>query len=359
MPKIEIFRAGTHTAMQGVTLDFSEDKLAAACAAYDPALHEAPLVVGHPTATAPAYGWVKGMGMDGTSVVADCDQVNPDFAELVRAGTFKKVSASWYGPTHPANPKPGIYYLRHVGFLGAQPPAIKGLRAVDFAEDDGEVVTVEFGETAERSMAGLFRTLREFFLAEYGAEKADQALPAWEVNWLNDQVVRDATQADAAPSFSEYPNKEPSVATDPTPAELKAQAEKLAKDQADFAERQATFRREQNGAFLDSLVADGRPLPMPKDDLLNFMEAISPDGMVVDFAEGRKPAVDVFKALLKGMPATVDFSERAPATPGGDTATDPADVARRALDFQEAQARAGNVISTTDAVAHVQKEDAK
>lgn len=197
MPEIEIFKTGTHTSMQGVTLDFSEDKLGAACAAYDPALHEAPLVVGHPKGNAPAYGWVKGMDLRGTSVVADCDQVNPDFAELVKSGAFKKVSASWYAPGNPANPKPGAYYLRHVGFLGAQPPSIKGLKAVDFAEDDGEVITVEFGEIVDRSMAGLFRTLREFFLAEFGADKAEQALPGWEVNWLADRkgIVISTTDA--------------------------------------------------------------------------------------------------------------------------------------------------------------------
>ncbi|EPY00875.1 hypothetical protein [Magnetospirillum fulvum] len=369
MPKIEIFRVGTHTAMQGVTLEFSEDKLAAACAAYDPTLHEAPLVVGHPTATAPAFGWVKGMGMDGTSVVADCDQVNPDFAELVKTGAFKKVSASWYGPTNPANPKPGTYYLRHVGFLGAQPPAIKGLRAVDFAEDDGEVVTVEFGEATDRRLVTLFRTLRDFLLAEFGQEKADQALPGWTVDWLSEDVAREAAQAEiaATPAFSEpQQTKEPPVGpnTQPTPAELEAKAAKLAQDQADFAERQTKFRRDQNGAWLDGLVAEGRPLPMPKDDLLSFMEAISADGMVVDFAEGdgktaKKAAVDVFKTLLKGMPVTVDFSERAPGTPGDEATTDPTDLARRALDFQETQAKVGIVISTTDAVAHVQKEAAK
>lgn len=365
MPKIVIFRTGRHTSMQGDTLDFSEADMAASCAAYDPAVHEAPLVVGHPKDTAPAYGWVKGLAMDGADVAADCAQVNPDFAELVKSGAFKKVSASWYAPSHPANPKPGVYYLRHVGFLGAQPPAIKGLRAVEFAEDDNQVVTVEFGEASDRSMAGLFRTLREFFLSEYGADKADKALPAWEVNWLNDQVAREAAQAEgAAPAFSEpQQTKDTNVGpnTQPDPAELKRQADDLARQQADFAERQTKFRRDQNAAFLDGLVAQGRPLPMAKDDLLNFMEAIGGDALVVDFAEGQRPAADTFREILKAMPATVDFSERAPGTPGADpdAAADPTDLAHRALEYQEAQAAKGITISTTDAVAHVQKEAAK
>lgn len=31
------------------------------------------------------------------------------------------------------NPKPDTYHLRHVGLLGAEPPAVKGLRPVEFA----------------------------------------------------------------------------------------------------------------------------------------------------------------------------------------------------------------------------------
>jgi hypothetical protein len=45
--------------MSGQALAFSESDLQATVAAYDPAKHEAPLVVGHPTHDMPAYGWVQ------------------------------------------------------------------------------------------------------------------------------------------------------------------------------------------------------------------------------------------------------------------------------------------------------------
>lgn len=371
MPEIEIFRVGTHTAMQGVTLNFSETDLAAACAAYTPGTHEAPLVIGHPKDTAPAWGWVKGLRMEDGVVLADCKQVNPDFAELVRQGSFKKRSASWYHPDNPANPKPGSYYLRHVAFLGAQPPALKGLKDVDFAEE-GEVVTVEFAEVSNwqrasgwRSLANMLRSLRDMLVEDKGADKADILLPNWRIDDLAALAEAEASAdtPDTA-AFSEHQQtEEPPVGpkTQPDAATLKRQADELARQQADFAERQTAFRREQNGAFLDGLVATGRPLPMPKDDILSFMEAISPDGMTVDFAEGKKPAVDVFKSMLQAMPATVDFSERAPGKPGEDpdAEADPTDLAHRALEFQEAQRSKGIIISTTDAVAHVQKDAGK
>jgi len=45
---LDIFRSGRHTASSGASLAFTEADLAATAAAYDPALHEAPIVVGHP-----------------------------------------------------------------------------------------------------------------------------------------------------------------------------------------------------------------------------------------------------------------------------------------------------------------------
>ncbi len=63
MQRIEIFRPGTHTAMSGETIGFTEAQLRASAAAYDPAKHEAPIVVGHPRHDGPAYGWVKSLAI--------------------------------------------------------------------------------------------------------------------------------------------------------------------------------------------------------------------------------------------------------------------------------------------------------
>ena len=142
---LHIFRAGRHVDMAGQQIDFTEADLAATCAAYDPAKHEAPLTIGHPRHDLPAYGWVAGLSATANGIDAQPAQVDPAFAEMHAAGRFKKISASFYTPESPNNPVPGCYYLRHVGFLGAQPPAIKGLRPAEFAEDEAGVIT--FGET--------------------------------------------------------------------------------------------------------------------------------------------------------------------------------------------------------------------
>lgn len=59
MKIIEIFRTGRQTASSGEALSFTEADLKASASAYDPTLHEAPIVVGHPRGNSPAYGWIK------------------------------------------------------------------------------------------------------------------------------------------------------------------------------------------------------------------------------------------------------------------------------------------------------------
>ena len=61
MKPLHIFRAGRHTASCGTALDFDENALQRAVDAYDPAVHEAPIVAGHPKDNGPAFGWIKGL----------------------------------------------------------------------------------------------------------------------------------------------------------------------------------------------------------------------------------------------------------------------------------------------------------
>jgi hypothetical protein len=136
MPEIEIFRAGTHTAANGTTITFSQSDLEEIASGYNPEYHEAPIVLGHPADNAPAYGWVKGLRVAGDRLLATLGDMSTSFVEAVRDKLYKKVSASFYPPESPANPNPGRYSLRHLGFLGAQPPAVKGLSPISLSEMD-------------------------------------------------------------------------------------------------------------------------------------------------------------------------------------------------------------------------------
>lgn len=355
MKPIHIFSPGKHTDMNGRSLVFSEADLKASAAAYDTALHEAPIVVGHPQADAPAYGWVKSVAFAEGALTATPDQVDAAFAEMVDAGRFKKVSASFYTPDSEANPKPGVYYLRHVGFLGAQPPSVKGLKAVAFADAGAGVVTVEFAEIDGWAIARAFRSLRDFFIGEFGQDKADQALPSYVVDSMQEQAAKnDQSSAMAFAERTTPPSKETIDMAEKDAAAIKAKEDALAeekkkldKDRADFAEAK---RRDQAAAAIDELVKTGKVLPAEKPGLVAFMTALD-DKDTIQFGEGeagKKTPVAFMTDFLKALPARVDFKERSAETdqaagtasftaPAGFTA-DPAkvDIHNKALAYQEA-----------------------
>jgi hypothetical protein len=136
MKRIEIFRPGAFKPMAGAeALSFSEGQLRATAVSYDPSKSEAPVVVGHPATDAPAFGWVKALDFADGTLGAYVDDLVPAFVDQVKAGRFKRVSASFYAPEATSNPRPGVYYLKHVGFLGAAAPAVPGLKSVSFAAD--------------------------------------------------------------------------------------------------------------------------------------------------------------------------------------------------------------------------------
>lgn len=140
MKLIEIFKAGKRKDANGIEVDITPADLQQVVNAYDVDTFEAPAVIGHPEHNHPAYAWVKGLRLDNDVLKAEFHQVDPAFSEIVKNGRFKKVSASFYLPDSESNPKKGFLYLRHVGFLGAIPPAVKGLKNPIFAENEAGVV---------------------------------------------------------------------------------------------------------------------------------------------------------------------------------------------------------------------------
>ena len=331
MKRFEIFRAGKHTAMSGVTLDFAEDKLRDAVAAYDPSLHEAPIVVGHPKDNGPAYGWIKALHFNEATgaIEVDPDQVDPAFSEMVQAGRFKKRSASWYLPDSPSNPKPGTLYLRHVGFLGAQPPAVKGLKEVSFSEADG---IVEFSDYSTRwalgNIAEMLRNVREWMIGKASQEEADKALP----NYLIDAVANAARdpepQLAAAPAFAEDdPMKIEELQAALAAKDAEIAALKLSQRPADFAEREANLAAREAAiaeaekraaratieARIDAAIKAGRLLPAQRKHAVEFAAMLADGEAVVEFSEGDKTTKvsqrDAYLRQIETGPRVVEYGE--------------------------------------------------
>ena len=164
---MNIFKAGLQTAESGMSREFTLSELDEIVNSYDPLAHEAPIRIGHEdNDKVPAWGWVKGLARKGEDLYAKVD-FSPLAKEFVKNGLYKKVSASFYSPASKINPHPGKWSLRHVALLGAQPPAVKGLKGFAYEESQSEcwsfsselelekIYDAELGPTMKQSLSPL------------------------------------------------------------------------------------------------------------------------------------------------------------------------------------------------------------
>ncbi len=297
---IEIFAGGPQKAMNGKT--YHGDLLIdMAVETFDPKFHEPPAVLGHPSDDTPAYGWVEAVKaevVDGVKrLYAKFRQVVPEFADMVKSGRFKKRSAAFYPDGR----------LRHVGWLGAMPPAVKGLADVSFT-DAGKEINFEFTETLNQTEKETKNMKFSEFIEALKFWKQVQADPDLEIPEWPAATARKS----AAPSFSE--------------ADLEAaktEAAKTAKEEAEnavraeFAEAETKRLKIEAKAKIDKVIAGGIAAgtiaPAWKDmGMAAFMETLNA-AAPVEFSEGgdKKTGLDWFIGFLESIPKLVDFKEMA------------------------------------------------
>lgn len=277
---LEIFRPGTFVSAEGQRITFSDADVAATVAAYDVAKHKAPLVIGHPKMDDPAYGHAVALSLSTNNVVlAQPANVDPSFADAVNNKRYDSISASFWAPTNPRNPVPGVWYVRHIGFLGAVPPAVPGLKEPSFANaDDAEIITINFADSQEPDMTP--------------EEKA--ALETQKKQLADDQ----ASFADKQKTLAD---KEAALA---------------AKEKA-LADKEAKARADEISSFADGLVKEGKLLPREQAGLVAVLGALGAE-QTVSFADGDGKTVEqgtgeVLREFLKGLPPRVDFAEHSAA----------------------------------------------
>ncbi|MCV2359638.1 peptidase [Paucibacter sp. TC2R-5] len=331
---LQCFKPGRHTAMNGNTLQFAASDLAASAAAYDPALHEAPLVVGHPELDGPAYGWVSQLAFTDGALEATPQQVMPEFADAVNAGTYKKISAAFWSPNSPGNPVPGVYYLRHVGFLGGAAPAVKGMRtptltaafSADAADSEG---VVEFSEWDDVDNASLWRGLRDWLLTKFGAADADSAIPPYLVASVERGAQAELAAAQTAvapapaalPAFAAPIHPTEITVTPEEKATLEAENTRLRQELANAATAAAKARLDaahaEGVAFAEGLAAQKILGSAEIEVVVSALDAIAAhaesSGAVLQFGEGeaKAPLLPAFKALLSARPPLVEGGMRA------------------------------------------------
>ncbi|MDD5539209.1 MAG: hypothetical protein PHG61_00770 [Candidatus Marinimicrobia bacterium] len=351
---IEIFKGGKQTDSNGKVHDGDAiiDKVVNS---FNAERHEPPLVIGHPKENDPAFGWVEGL----KSIVKDGEKfllmkaknVVSEFEEMVKQGLFKKRSISVYPDGS----------LRHVGFLGAAPPAVKGLADLKFS--DGEAVTFDFYDPQMGSVARILRNLRDWFIEKEGKEKADSIISDWDVEYIKGEANKHETETGAEPGFTDkedgkmnfrekikglftslgvdmskvpddaIPDSAPAGAAatfseaDLTAAVEKAKQDERKKVDAEFTEKQRQnakkVRDKEIADFVGQLVKEGKfPPSEVSAGVVAFAQSLDGDE-VIQFAEGdggKKSKWQFYKEQLSRFSESPIFKEMAIKDAAGDSA---------------------------------------
>lgn len=141
----DIFRAGNYP--QGNFTIHDLDQIVANYNSDSEDFDEAPLVLGHPKNSDPAYGWIDKIRRSGDTLQAVFKEVDEQLKQFVEQGKYKKVSVRLA-----KHPEKG-WVLKHLGFLGAVPPGVKGLKPIQFSEETESVsMDLDFSEGSEKKV---------------------------------------------------------------------------------------------------------------------------------------------------------------------------------------------------------------
>ena len=119
---IEVFKTGTHTDSNGISIDYTVEMLDKIVQNYQEQVNNntnnlAPLVKGHPHTNEPALGWVKKIFRRGNKLIAHIINISDELIAEIKKEKYKNFSIALYSNLN----------LRHIGILGAIPPAVKDL----------------------------------------------------------------------------------------------------------------------------------------------------------------------------------------------------------------------------------------
>ncbi len=367
----EFFKPGTFTAVNGQTYTFDAAAVRELVDSYRPEFSDAPLVVGHPKLTSPRFGRAEKLFVNDQGVaMCEAGGLVPEFAAMVNAGMYPKVSAAIYMPNAKGNPTPGKHYLNHIGFLGGVAPAVKGLEMVQFAAAETDDGIVSFGDWDDRVTAGILRNLRNWFIGKFGQDEADKAIAEWGVQALSDSAAQPESSFSTTPTTQLNPQEIDMDAAQL--AELTAfkarEADLIARETALASQAQLAAQAEVT-SFAEGLIASGKWLPANKDALVEVIGQLSEADQVARFAAADpahtahgKTGAQLLREMLSALPVQVSFAKLPDGAAAGTAnfaAPDGAAVSAEGLDLMaraQAHQKTNPALSLIDAAIAVQAQ---
>lgn len=294
---IPIFKTGKHTDSQGNTSSYDEAFLDGIVNKYNPAAHEAPVVIGHPKNNAPAWAWIEGLKREGQTLYMTMKDMVPAFAEMLKLKMFKKRSISLYPDGS----------VKHVGFLGATPPAVKGLE--DIAFNEGDQITIEFEEGGS-----MLEEIKKMF-ADMTTQIKGMMATKGESTDMTEQEIQQKINDGIAAALKK---KDAEFAEATTKKETEfSERESALKKKEDALKTEATERKKAVVVdFCEGLKKQGKLIPAMEKlgmGISEFMNQISTIETTIEFSEGDKKVnqtpLEFMQAFLTALPKAIEFGE--------------------------------------------------
>lgn len=308
----EVFKAGTHTDANGNTQEWSQQDLELIVEKYnnqpDTDKHLAPVVIGHPEDNLPAYGWVESLKLEGDKVLATLTELQDEFVEWLDKGLYKTRSISLYEDLK----------LRHIGFLGAVPPAIKGLELNEIKYSEKPMKVFEFANiqvdaellTKNQLLKVLTQTQDQTKIENNNnpqegifmdTKQMLEALLAWASTELGEEVSQklSAKISELQGQLTQEPAADTTSAAEVQINHSESEETKKLKERVQFLEAKTLFA--ENKEVVNKLVESGKVLPAQFNevhDLLNttegnskakflkFLENLQPNNLTTQVADG-------------------------------------------------------------------------
>lgn len=337
MKQWTVLRKGTFTGLgkKKVTVDDSMLDTIVAFANANAGEREIPIVKGHPRVDSPKYG---GIALSSVKRVGDTIVVEPSWID---DGLSEEIKAKRYdGCSLKFNPRTGR--IAHLGVLGAHPPAVDGLPAIELADtesDEDSIDVVELADSRMPQVGAILRRMRDALIADKGVEEADKVFPPDELaglesyypevpEWMTSQIdalysriyrVEDKVDTmDNKPALFGAGSDKQTATTTMTVEELQAQldAEKSMRIKAEQESQKlrAEMQQVRLGAYLDSPEMITRITPARKNEVMAVLAACESHDEEIEFANAddsetpvKKPLAESVRTILSWLPPQVEL----------------------------------------------------
>lgn len=280
---IPIARTGSFSDSKGKMHNFTTQLFDELVSNYDPAVEESPLVYGHPKDNEPARGWVKALKRNGEKLFALLSQVSTETKKAVHNKDYKYVSMS----LHPCGKR-----LRHVGLLGAVPPAITGLGPVEFMDNNCLTINFSAAELSPSPQAEGGNKMDEAtkqLIANLEAEiaKLKEQLASLEKE-KQDALAKEAAAAKQAETavaeFSAYKGEVTAQKREDRLQRLVKDGKVKPAEQEHIKSMVSALARADNGETVNFSSSDGVKQVTPEEAYWLELEARETSGLMSDFS---------------------------------------------------------------------------